>query len=94
MAGCPSFESFDFMANLRPGALVCDLIYHPFTTKFLIEASKHGNPTLGGISMLIWQAFYAFDFFFGILPTEEDKSAILQIIEDRQTPAPSIEIEP
>jgi len=92
MKGCPSFESFDFIANLRPETLVCDLVYHPFATVFLLEASRRGNRTLGGISMLIWQACYAFEFFFGIMPTEADKEVIVQKIEDRQVPAPSLEL--
>jgi shikimate dehydrogenase len=92
MNGCPGFESFGFIENLRPEALVCDLIYNPFDTKLLLKASRQGNPTLGGISMLIWQAFYAFDFFFGIMPTEQDKSVVLQEIEGRQVPDPLIEL--
>lgn len=92
MKGCPGFESFAFLESLRPNTLVCDLIYHPFTTQLLLEASRRGNPTLGGISMLVWQAFYAFDFFFGIMPTEQDKAAIIQKIEDRHVPAPSLEL--
>ncbi len=91
MVGCPSFECFDFLSNLRGDTLVCDLIYQPFITKFLMEATKRGNPTLGGISMLIWQAFFAFEFIFGILPTEEDKETVLKIIEDRQAPIPTLD---
>lgn len=91
MVGCPSFERFDFLSNLREDTLVCDLIYQPFITKFLMEATKRGNPTLGGISMLIWQAFYAFEFIFGILPTEKDKETVLKIIEDRQAPVPTLD---
>lgn len=89
MRGCPKFKSYDFLGNLRQQTLVCDLIYQPFTTEFLMEASRRGNPTLGGISMLVWQAFYAFHFMFGIMPSEKDKEYILKIIEDRQEPTPS-----
>jgi shikimate dehydrogenase len=92
MEGYSAFESFAFIGNLRPKTLVCDLIYHPFATELLMEASRRGNPTLGGISMLIWQAFYAFDFLFGILPGAQDKAAVLQKIEDRQVPAPFVEL--
>ncbi len=92
MNGFPSFQSFGFLRDLQMDTLVCDLIYNPFATEFLLEASRRGNPTLGGISMLIWQAFYSFDFFFGIMPTKEDKEIIVQKIEDRQEPAPSSEL--
>jgi Shikimate 5-dehydrogenase len=82
MAGCPPFESFAFLQNLNPAALVCDLIYRPMETKFLKQAALQGNTTLGGISMLIWQAFYAFEHFFGILPNEKDKKINLEKIKD------------
>jgi shikimate dehydrogenase len=81
MAGCPPFESFDFLHNVNSNALVCDLIYRPLETDFLKQAALQGNQTLGGISMLIWQAFYAFEHFFGILPNEQDKQIILEKIE-------------
>lgn len=81
MAGCPPFESYDFLKSVNPSALVCDLIYRPMETDFLKQAASQGNQTLGGISMLIWQAFYAFEHFFGILPDEKDKKTILEIIK-------------
>ncbi len=81
MAGCPPFPCFDFLENLNRGALVCDLIYKPFTTELLKKAADRGNRTQGGISMLIWQAFYAFHHFFGIMPTEKDKEFVMKKIE-------------
>ena len=81
MAGCPTFESFAFLKNANPSALVCDLIYRPLETDFLKQAASQGNQTLGGISMLIWQAFYAFEHFFGILPNEQDKELVLSKIK-------------
>ena len=83
MSGCPPFPCFEFLSNLNPNALVCDLIYKPFETDFLKKAAGRGNPTQGGISMLIWQAFYAFHHFFGIMPTERDKELVLKEIEDQ-----------
>ncbi len=82
MAGCPAFESFTFLKNVNPAALVCDLIYRPLETDFLKQAASQGNRTLGGISMLIWQAFFAFHHFFGILPNEQDKEHVLNKIKD------------
>lgn len=82
MSGCPPFPSFDFLANLNSGALVCDLIYKPLETDFLKKAAERGNKTQGGLSMLIWQAFYAFHHFFGIMPSEKDKDIVLKKIKD------------
>lgn len=83
MTGCPPFPAFEFLSNLNRHALVCDLIYKPFETDFLKEAVQRGNPTQGGISMLIWQAFYAFEHFFGIMPTEKDKEIVLKEIQEQ-----------
>lgn len=82
MTGCPPFSGFEFLSNLNADALVCDLIYKPFETDLLKKAADRGNPTQGGISMLIWQAFYAFHHFFGIMPTEKDKLLVLKKIEN------------
>ena len=83
MAGCPPFPGFGFLANLNPDALVCDLIYKPLETDFLKKAAQRGNRTQGGLSMLIWQAFYAFHHFFGVMPTERDKEIVLTKIKEQ-----------
>lgn len=81
MQGCPQFESFEFMKNLSKNALVCDLIYKPDKTRFLQIAENNGNPIQNGLSMLIWQAFFAFEKFVGIMPTKEDKQKVLQVLK-------------
>ena len=73
-------ESFDFLANLSKKTLVCDLIYKPDPTVFLTKARQNGNATMSGIHMLIWQAFYAFEKFCGILPTQADKEQIMNLL--------------
>lgn len=80
MISCPQFESFDFLANLSKKTLVCDLIYKPDPTVFLTKARQNGNATMSGIHMLIWQAFYAFEKFCGILPTQADKEQIMNLL--------------
>ena len=69
MTGVQSnFADLSFLAKLPKAALVCDLIYDPPQTQFLAEAARTGHPVLNGLGMLIWQAFYAFEKFTGILP--------------------------
>lgn len=45
---------------LRPGQLVCDLIYNPRQTAFLAGASRRGCRTLSGLGMLLFQGVEAF----------------------------------
>ena len=46
------FPSFDFMNRIGKDSLLCDLIYSPARTSFLIEGEREDLP-LGGIHMLI-----------------------------------------
>lgn len=69
MSGVASdFRDLSFLKRLPPQALVCDLIYDPDKTRFLAEAERLGHTALNGLWMLIWQAFYAFEKFTGVLP--------------------------
>ena len=56
----PSVEkspiSFD---GFSKDSIVYDIIYKPKKTKFLKLAEERGNPTIGGLSMLINQALYS-----------------------------------
>ncbi len=79
MAGTGNdFQDLSFIQMLRPSAIVCDLIYDPPTTALLAAAQKNGNAALNGLPMLIWQAFYAFEKFFGIMPTIQDYEVVHQ----------------
>ncbi len=44
---------------LKPGAVVCDIVYKPHRTRFLKEAEMAGHPVVYGIEMLIEQALLA-----------------------------------
>jgi shikimate dehydrogenase len=44
---------------LKPGAIVCDIVYKPHQTQLLKDAQHHGHPTIYGIEMLIEQALLA-----------------------------------
>ncbi len=75
-----NFADLSFMEALPQKALVCDLIYSPAQTAFLAKAAQTGHKTLNGLPMLIWQAFYAFEQFLGILPNEKDYETISSML--------------
>jgi shikimate dehydrogenase len=50
-------------------ALVSDLVYVPLETPLLAAARARGNPTVGGLGMLLHQARPAFAAWFGTMPT-------------------------
>lgn len=50
---------------------VCDLIYNPFRTRFLVEAGSRGIKTCGGLRMLIAQAWLAELLFTGKIDNED-----------------------
>ncbi len=56
------------LARLPREALVADIVYVPRDTPLLIEAQARGNPTVGGLGMLIHQARPAFAGWFGVMP--------------------------
>ncbi len=76
-----SFETLDFIELLPSSAIVCDLIYSPMITEFLNHAQTRGLKTMNGLGMLIWQAFFAFEKFCGILPNEEDYAAVCSLLQ-------------
>lgn len=71
---------YSHLSQLPKAALVCDLIYDPPVTPLLKVAKSNGNPVLNGLNMLIWQAFYAFEIYFGIFPNITDFLYIKNII--------------
>jgi shikimate dehydrogenase len=75
------FKDLSFLHALKKDALVCDLIYHPAKTVFLQEAEQLGHRVQNGLSMLIWQAFYAFEKYTGILPDGEMFTKILSLLK-------------
>ena len=54
--------------QLPQHALVSDLVYVPLDTPLLEAARARGNPTVGGLGMLLNQARPAFHAWFGVLP--------------------------
>ena len=76
------FEDLSFLELLPRSAAVCDIVYQPAKTHFLQAAAEHGNLIVGGIGMLIWQAFACFELCYGSLPgateMERVKTALRQ----------------
>lgn len=61
-------------------ALVTDIIYTPLITPFLQKAKIHGLRTIDGLGMLLHQAVFGFEQWFGIRPqvTKALRTAILE----------------
>ncbi len=66
MVGQPALE-IDLDA-LPKAALVSDIVYIPKETPLLAAARARGNPTVGGLGMLLHQARPAFKGWFGVMP--------------------------
>jgi shikimate dehydrogenase len=54
--------------HLPVTALVSDAVYIPIETPLLAAAKARGNPTAGGLGMLLHQARLAFKAWFGVMP--------------------------
>lgn len=50
-------------SRIPASALVYDLVYNPMLTPLLREAHSVGSPTLGGISMLVYQGAASFELW-------------------------------
>ena len=57
--------------NLNSKTAVVDIIYNPAKTKLLQAAEEKGCVTVNGLGMLIYQAFFAFELWTGIMPSDE-----------------------
>ena len=66
MHGNPALD-LDLSA-LPKTALVSDVIYVPLETPLIVAAKARGNPTVGGLGMLLNLARPAFEAWFGVLP--------------------------
>ncbi|MDL2274153.1 shikimate dehydrogenase [Oscillospiraceae bacterium OttesenSCG-928-G22] len=81
MSGCRSeFGDYSFLDALPMGALVCDLIYYPRETRLLCEAARRGLAVQNGLPMLLWQAFFAFSLFCGVMPGYGDYRRIYELL--------------
>jgi shikimate dehydrogenase len=78
--GMGSNPALDISLELLPTtALVSDVVYIPMETPLLKAAKARGNPTAGGLNMLLHQARPAFHKWFGVLP--EVTPELVKIVE-------------
>ena len=67
--GMGSNPPLDLNLDMLPTTtLVSDVVYIPMETPLLKAAKARGNPTAGGLNMLLHQARPAFHKWFGVLP--------------------------
>lgn len=76
---CPSFP----FQKLRPGAIICDIIYNPPRTVFLKRAGEAGAKTCNGLGMLLYQGVLAWEMWTGYrAPVEVMRKALLERLQD------------
>ncbi|WP_419956092.1 shikimate dehydrogenase [Neobacillus niacini] len=56
------------LSYLTSGALVCDIVYNPLETQFLMEARQKGATVQNGVEMFVYQGALAFEKWTGIFP--------------------------
>ena len=67
--GMQGQPSLDIELDALPlHAVVSDIVYTPLQTDLLLRAQARGNPTVGGLGMLLHQARPAFAAWFGVMP--------------------------
>jgi len=67
--GMGSNPALDLKLDKLPvTVLVSDVVYTPMETPLLQAAKARGNPTAGGLGMLLHQARPAFQSWFGVMP--------------------------
>jgi shikimate dehydrogenase len=66
MIGKPPLE-ID-LAPLKPSASVYDVVYVPLKTPLLAQARAGGHRTVDGLGMLLHQAGFGFQKWFGVMP--------------------------
>ncbi len=70
------------LRNLNPQSLVCDIIYNPLDTKFLIEARQKGATVQNGVEMFVYQGALAFEKWTGIFPdVKRMRENVLRFLE-------------
>lgn len=68
---------FDW-ARLNPAAVVCDLIYNPPLTRFLLTAKARNHQILNGAGMLLEQGALAFTLWTGVKAPRQVMADVLQ----------------
>ncbi|AYJ86614.1 shikimate dehydrogenase [Sphingomonas paeninsulae] len=68
------------LSPLPEDALVYDLVYAPLLTPLLAAAEQRGLDTVDGLEMLIGQAAFAFELFFGAAPPRQFDDELRKIL--------------
>ncbi len=67
--GMQGQDALDIVLDALPlHAVVSDIVYTPLQTDLLLKAQNRGNPTVGGLGMLLHQARPGFAAWFGTMP--------------------------
>ncbi len=75
-------------SQIPASALVYDLVYNPMLTPLLREAQTAGAPTLGGISMLVYQGAASFEHWLERpAPVSVMMDAAMAAMRERETQA-------
>jgi shikimate dehydrogenase len=56
------------IAPLKKSAVVCDVVYVPLETTLLAQARERGHRIVDGLGMLLHQAGFGFEKWFGVMP--------------------------
>jgi shikimate dehydrogenase len=60
--GNAQFDGFSFLDETK--AFIYDTVYYPRRTRLLEEAGKRGLRAASGLTMLVYQGLFAYEFFF------------------------------
>jgi shikimate dehydrogenase len=77
MVGKPPLEVD--LGPLKRSAVVCDMVYVPLETPLLADARARGHRTVDGLGMLLEQAGFGFEKWFGVMPkVDAELRAVLE----------------
>ncbi|MBX7145795.1 MAG: shikimate dehydrogenase [Alphaproteobacteria bacterium] len=72
--GMNGFQDFNLDYKMfNSDAIFYDLVYNPLQTNFLKKAKNQGYQIIDGLGMLMYQAAPAFEKWYGIYPSIDDK---------------------
>ena len=67
--------------KMRPGGVVCDIVYTPLETPLLRAAREMALRTVDGLAMLLHQAALAFEIWFGVRPAVDARLRALVVAD-------------
>jgi shikimate dehydrogenase len=88
-AGVGNAERLDIpWHTLSRGAIVSDITYVPLVTPFLQDAKARGHRIVTGLGMLLYQAVFGFEKWFGAKPqvTTELYTIVARDIDPEYSP--------